>query len=90
MRAERRRRCAPKTSRRADEIKIPVFLATAKDDIRVPCKQSRSLYNKIRKQVPATYVQIKTGGHSLDHEAGRQKMLEGLDAFLAEFLPVEG
>lgn len=56
----------------------------------MPYKQSKSLYRKIKKRVPATYVQIKTGGHSLDHQAGRQKMLEALDAFLAEHLPVEG
>ncbi|MCH8862735.1 MAG: S9 family peptidase [Proteobacteria bacterium] len=85
---EGRRAASP--HHRADEIKIPIFLATAKDDIRVPYRQSKSFYRKIREQVPATYVEIKTGGHSLEHEDGRRKMLEALDAFLAEFLPVEG
>ena len=71
----------------ADAVKIPVFLAAAKDDARVPYRQSKRFYNKIKRRVTAVYVELKTGGHSLDHEEARLRMLKKLDAFLAEHLP---
>jgi dipeptidyl aminopeptidase/acylaminoacyl peptidase len=73
---------------RAREIKIPVFLAAAKDDETVPYAQSRALYARLKTRVPAVYVQLKRGGNDLDHQDGRQKVLEALDTFLAKHLPV--
>ena len=78
---ERRRAVSP--YHQIEKIKIPIFLVADKQDARVPYRQSRSMYQALkRKKIDVTYIETDGGGHSLDNQAARQAMLEGLEVFL--------
>ncbi len=78
---ERRKAVSP--YHQIDKIKIPILLVADKEDARVPYQQSKSMYQALkRKGIDTTYIQTDGGGHSLDHQAARQAMLEGLEIFL--------
>lgn len=69
------------------KIKKPALLIHSVDDARVPYKQSKKLYSKLKRADLANYVEIKKGGHSLDTEAARLKSLKAVEAFLKKHLP---
>lgn len=72
---------------KTEAIKIPILLIASKDDERIDYKQSKGLYSKLkRKKNGSKYVEIKTGGHSLDIDASRITAFTALDQFLKTHL----
>jgi dipeptidyl aminopeptidase/acylaminoacyl peptidase len=72
---------------RAEEIKIPVMLVAAKDDNRVNYKHSKRMYKKLNKlKKPVQYIELKSGGHSIDVDEERARYFTALESFLAEHL----
>lgn len=72
---------------RAAEIKIPVLLVAAKDDARVDFRHSKKMYRKLRKlKQPAEYVELKSGGHSVDVNDERVKWFAAMGTFVDEAL----
>ncbi|MEM7568801.1 MAG: alpha/beta fold hydrolase, partial [Pseudomonadota bacterium] len=71
----------------ADKTKIPVLLVASKDDDRVSYRHSKRAYKALKKKkVDVTYIELKSGGHSVDVDAERITMFKGIDAFLAKHL----
>lgn len=72
---------------RADEVQIPILLVAAKDDSRVNYKHSKRMYKKLKKlKKPVQYIELKSGGHSIDVDPERIRYFTALEAFLAEHL----
>jgi len=68
-------------------IEIPMLLVHARDDRRVPYKQSQNMAARLKKSgVPYRYVELKDGGHTLDTEQARLTAFKALEKFLAEYL----
>lgn len=73
--------------RRADEIKIPVLLIHAKDDARIDFRQSKDMYKRLkRNKTPVKYLELESGGHSIDADAQRIKYNKALVAFLNKYI----
>ncbi len=65
------------------KIHAPVLLFSSKNDSRVPYKQSRNLYKKLKKRkVDTGYVLIEDGGHTMNTGASRLTMLREMEKFL--------
>lgn len=72
---------------RADEIKIPVLLVAAKDDARVNYKHSQRMFKRMKKKKQdVTYLQLKSGGHSVDVNEERARYFSTLETFLAKHI----
>lgn len=70
-----------------EKIKIPILLVHTKDDRRVPYKHSVRMAKALKKaKKKYTYLEIKTGGHTLTTEKARQKTLAAVEKFLAKYL----
>jgi dipeptidyl aminopeptidase/acylaminoacyl peptidase len=68
---------------RAKEITKPVLLIAAKDDWRVNYKHSRKMYKKLKNlKKPVKYIELKSGGHSVDVDAERIKMFKAMGKFV--------
>ncbi len=67
----------------AKRIKVPVLLMSSRNDTRVPFKQSKDLYKKLKKRkVDTGYVLIEGGGHTMNTGASRLTMLREMEKFL--------
>ncbi|MCJ9430812.1 S9 family peptidase [Kordiimonas marina] len=69
------------------DIKVPVLLISAKDDARVPFKQSKDMDSKLRHaHKKSRLVLLENGNHTLDTEEARETMLTELEKFLKKNL----
>ncbi|MEM6682115.1 MAG: prolyl oligopeptidase family serine peptidase [Pseudomonadota bacterium] len=74
---------------RAKEITKPVLLIAAKDDWRVNYKHSKKMYRRLKKlKKPVEYLELKTGGHSIDVDASRIKWFTAMGDFVDKHLRV--
>jgi len=69
---------------RAEEITKPALLIAAKDDWRVNYRHSKNIYKKLKK--PVEYLELKTGGHSIDVDANRLKWFTAMGDFVDRHL----
>lgn len=70
---------------RAEEISKPVLLIAAKDDSRINYKHSKKMYKKLKKlKKPVKYIELKSGGHSVDVDAERVKMFKAMGKFVED------
>lgn len=71
----------------ADQIRTPVLLIAAKDDTRVPVRQSENMHSRLRKlKKDSRFVELKDGGHSLITMKSRLTMLKETERFLKKHL----
>jgi len=69
--------------RNTDKANIPVLVFHGDRDVRVPPRNGKSFYNKVKKKVPAKLVMIKDMPHSLPWTPAMQdKSLGAMDSFL--------
>lgn len=72
-------------ARRADEFKIPLFIAHGTQDQRVHFDQFRRMKRALRKSpADVTYMEFKDEDHFLSNQENRQRFFNGLDKFLLE------
>lgn len=71
----------------SDDLKIPVLLVATKDDATVSFKQSKALYNRLKRDIDIRYTEIKEGGHSLESEQSRLAYLQAVEDFLKDIMP---
>lgn len=71
----------------AEKIKIPMLIIQASDDARVPSVQGRNMAKRLAKLgKDVVYEEIEFGGHSLQNVAGRERILQALQEFLAKHI----
>jgi len=71
--------------KRADEIKVPLFLAHGTYDQRVHFDQFKRMKSALKKSpAKVTYMTFKNEDHFLSNQENRQKFFKGLDKFLEE------
>lgn len=71
----------------AKKIKIPILLIHAKDDTRVPVAHSRAMADRLKGMKKSVeFVELKTGGHTLETESARIATLKALEKFLAKHI----
>ena len=72
-------------ARRAEELKIPLFIAHGTQDQRVHFDQFRRMKRALRKSpADVTYMEFKDEDHFLSDQENRQRFFNGLDKFLLE------
>lgn len=74
--------------KRADEIKVPVFLAHGTRDAQVIINQYRSMKRALGKRRDGVFIEFKDGDHSLMNIEHRTELYAKLDAFLSKHLGV--
>ena len=71
----------------AKKIKIPILLIHSKDDTRVPVGHSRAMADRLKgMKKSVVFVEIESGGHTLEVEAARIAVLKALEKFLAKHI----
>lgn len=71
----------------AERIIVPMLIVQAKDDARVPVEHGKKMSSRLKRlDKDVEYVEIRSGGHSLDNEAARIRLLQSLELFLAQHL----
>lgn len=74
-------------ARRADDITMPILLVHGTEDRTVPFDQAQKMARAMRRNdVDHTFIELENGDHSLTSGANRLRMMEEMDAFLAECL----
>jgi prolyl oligopeptidase PreP (S9A serine peptidase family) len=72
---------------RALDINVPVLLIAAKDDARVPYKQSRNMHKKLKKlKKHVQYLELETGTHDMVTAKSRLESLKATERFLAKHI----
>ncbi len=75
----------------ADKVQAPVLLLHGDDDTVVPYRQSQIMRNKLKSAgKDVKIVKLKGEDHWLSVAKTRMQLLEEMDKFVAEHLPVEG
>lgn len=70
-----------------DRISSPILLIAAKDDRRVPYRQSETMAKALKKaKKKYKYVELESGDHGLVTEPARIAALQAVEAFLAKHL----
>jgi dipeptidyl aminopeptidase/acylaminoacyl peptidase len=73
--------------KRAEELKVPLFLAHGKEDQRVHFDQFLRMKRALKKSsAPVTYMQFEDEDHFLSNQEHRQAFFKGLDEFLSKVL----
>lgn len=73
--------------RRADEIKIPLFLAHGEKDQRVHFDHYKRMKSALKKSASdTTFMEFEDEDHFLSAQKNRQKFFVGLDKFLTEHM----
>ncbi len=73
--------------RRADQIRVPVFVSAGKEDQTVEIEQSKALIAALKKhQVPHETLLVSEEGHGMHHFENRVELYERIEAFLAKNL----
>jgi len=76
-------RKANSPTQRADDIKVPVFLAHGDSDINVHFDQYKKMKRALEKAgVDGTYMEFEDEDHYLSRQENREAFFEGLDKFL--------
>ncbi len=76
-------RKANSPTQRADDIKVPVFLAHGDSDINVHFDQYKKMKKALEKAgVDGTYMEFDDEDHYLSRQENREAFFEGLDKFL--------
>ena len=69
------------------KIRIPILLIHAKDDTRVPVGHSRAMADRLKDMKRSVeFVELESGGHTLETEQARIAALKALEKFLAKHI----
>jgi len=73
--------------RRADRIRVPVFVAGGKEDLVVEISQSKALLNALeRHNVPHEKLLVREEGHGMAHLENQVELYGRIEKFLAKHL----
>ena len=68
---------------RVADISVPILLIASIDDARVLHRLSKDMHTQLKKHKKTSrYIEIKQGGHSLNTQHARRKMLQSVGSFL--------
>ena len=67
----------------ADQIRIPMLIVQAADDVTVPKRHGQAMAERLRKlDRDVEYIELERGGHRLTDLQARTRVLQALESFL--------